>query len=161
MILGVKSAGLYTGFGNEWLRVGGVKYFADGSASERTMRMSTHYVGRHVRVCHDVCHAAVMFEDADQIRNVISSQPERSNRRSAVSGQHPLTFWIFSPSIRYAGGSRSSASPEMPGSEDGWKRTGPAANPLKRVRRFQLTFNRLAMRKGKSHYAESRSGQPE
>ena len=38
--------GVSTGFGDEWLRVGGVKYGADGSASERTMRMSTPYVGR-------------------------------------------------------------------------------------------------------------------
>jgi predicted amidohydrolase YtcJ len=43
---GLSSAGFYTGMGNEWLRVGGVKYLADGSASERTMRMSTPYVGR-------------------------------------------------------------------------------------------------------------------
>jgi len=42
---GFKAAGLYTGFGDEMLRVGGVKYGADGSASERTMRMSTPYVG--------------------------------------------------------------------------------------------------------------------
>lgn len=42
---GFKSAGLYYGFGDEWLRVGGVKFAADGSASERTMRMSTPYVG--------------------------------------------------------------------------------------------------------------------
>lgn len=41
----LRSAGVYTGFGDEWLRVGGVKYAADGSASERTMRMSTPYVG--------------------------------------------------------------------------------------------------------------------
>jgi predicted amidohydrolase YtcJ len=40
-----KAAGIYTGFGDEWVRVGGVKYVADGSASERTMRMSTPYVG--------------------------------------------------------------------------------------------------------------------
>jgi len=43
---GLRSAGFHTGVGNEWLRVGGVKYLADGSASERTMRMSTPYVGR-------------------------------------------------------------------------------------------------------------------
>jgi len=43
---GLSSAGVYTGFGNEWVRVGGVKYLADGSASERTMRMSTPYVDR-------------------------------------------------------------------------------------------------------------------
>ena len=42
---GFKAAGVYTGFGDEWIRVGGVKYAADGSASERTMRMSTPYVG--------------------------------------------------------------------------------------------------------------------
>ncbi len=42
---GFKAAGVYYGFGDEWLRVGGVKYGADGSASERTMRMSTPYVG--------------------------------------------------------------------------------------------------------------------
>jgi len=40
-----KAAGLYTGFGDEWVRVGGVKFVADGSASERTMRMSTPYIG--------------------------------------------------------------------------------------------------------------------
>jgi predicted amidohydrolase YtcJ len=40
-----KAAGLYTGFGDEWIRVGGVKFVADGSASERTMRMSTPFVG--------------------------------------------------------------------------------------------------------------------
>jgi len=42
---GFKAAGITYGFGDEWLRVGGVKYGADGSASERTMRMSTPYVG--------------------------------------------------------------------------------------------------------------------
>ena len=40
-----KAANIYTGFGDEWIRVGGVKFIADGSASERTMRMSTPYVG--------------------------------------------------------------------------------------------------------------------
>jgi predicted amidohydrolase YtcJ len=41
----LRDAGVYTGFGDEWIRVGGVKRSADGSASERTMRMSTPYVG--------------------------------------------------------------------------------------------------------------------
>ena len=41
----MRDAGLYTGFGDEWIRIGGVKFAADGSASERTMRMSTPYVG--------------------------------------------------------------------------------------------------------------------
>jgi predicted amidohydrolase YtcJ len=42
----LNEAGVRTGFGDEWIRIGGVKYSADGSASERTMRMSTPYVGR-------------------------------------------------------------------------------------------------------------------
>jgi predicted amidohydrolase YtcJ len=42
---GFKAAGIHYGFGDEWIRVVGVKYAADGSASERTMRMSTPYVG--------------------------------------------------------------------------------------------------------------------
>jgi hypothetical protein len=42
----LKETGVRTGFGDEWLRIGAVKYGADGSASERTMRMSTPYVGR-------------------------------------------------------------------------------------------------------------------
>ena len=42
---GMKAAGIYTGFGDELIRVGGIKFVADGSASERTMRMSTPYVG--------------------------------------------------------------------------------------------------------------------
>ncbi len=42
---GFKAAGIHSGFGDEWIRVVGVKFGADGSASERTMRMSTPYVG--------------------------------------------------------------------------------------------------------------------
>jgi predicted amidohydrolase YtcJ len=39
-------AGIRTGFGDAMLRVGSVKFAADGSASERTMAMSTPYAGR-------------------------------------------------------------------------------------------------------------------
>jgi predicted amidohydrolase YtcJ len=42
----LRTAGLRTGFGDERLRLGGLKLFCDGSASERTMRMSQPYVGR-------------------------------------------------------------------------------------------------------------------
>lgn len=42
----LRDAGISTGFGDEWVRIGGVKYAADGSASERTMRMSTPFAGR-------------------------------------------------------------------------------------------------------------------
>jgi predicted amidohydrolase YtcJ len=42
----LNAAGIRSGFGDDRLRVGGLKLFCDGSASERTMRMSTPYVGR-------------------------------------------------------------------------------------------------------------------
>ena len=42
---GLKTAGIRSGFGDEIIRIGAVKYGADGSASERTMYMSTPYEG--------------------------------------------------------------------------------------------------------------------
>lgn len=40
------SAGVRTGLGNEWVRVGAMKMVCDGSISERTARLSEPYVGR-------------------------------------------------------------------------------------------------------------------
>jgi hypothetical protein len=42
----MKAAGIRSGFGDDRLSVGAVKFAADGSASERTMRMSTPFKGR-------------------------------------------------------------------------------------------------------------------
>jgi predicted amidohydrolase YtcJ len=39
-------AGVHTGLGNEWVRVGAMKMVSDGSISERTARISQPYVGR-------------------------------------------------------------------------------------------------------------------
>ena len=62
-----RASGIRTGMGNEWVRVGPVKYMADGSASERTMRMSTPFEGRPndygiLTMSQEEIHAAV--EDA-------------------------------------------------------------------------------------------------
>ena len=40
------AAGIRTGFGNEWVRVGPMKMTCDGSISERTARLSQPYIGR-------------------------------------------------------------------------------------------------------------------
>lgn len=40
------AAGVRTGLGDEWVKVGAVKCIADGSISERTARLSEPYVGR-------------------------------------------------------------------------------------------------------------------
>lgn len=42
---GLKIAGVRSGFGDDMIRIGAVKFSADGSASERTMYMSTPYEG--------------------------------------------------------------------------------------------------------------------
>jgi len=39
------TAGIHTGFGDEWVRIGGVKQYADGSISERTAWLSQPYLG--------------------------------------------------------------------------------------------------------------------
>ncbi len=39
------AAGVHTGFGDEWLRIGAVKQYADGSISERTAWLSDAYIG--------------------------------------------------------------------------------------------------------------------
>jgi predicted amidohydrolase YtcJ len=39
------AAGIHTGFGDEWVRIGGVKQYADGSISERTAWLSAPYLG--------------------------------------------------------------------------------------------------------------------
>ena len=42
----LRDAGVQTGLGDAHVRIGPVKFVADGSASERTMRMSTPFIGR-------------------------------------------------------------------------------------------------------------------
>ncbi len=42
---GLKTAGVRSGFGDDMIRIGAVKFSADGSASERTMYMSTPFEG--------------------------------------------------------------------------------------------------------------------
>jgi predicted amidohydrolase YtcJ len=42
----MNAAGVRTGFGNEWVRIGPMKTFCDGSLSERTAAISQPYVGR-------------------------------------------------------------------------------------------------------------------
>ncbi|MEE2776773.1 MAG: amidohydrolase [Acidobacteriota bacterium] len=59
----LNAAGMRTGFGDEWLRIGPVKYVADGSASERTMAMSTPYAGRP----DDFGISTMTQEDVDRV----------------------------------------------------------------------------------------------
>jgi predicted amidohydrolase YtcJ len=56
------AAGVRTGLGDEWVRVGALKLVADGSISERTARLSQPYIGRP----ND--HGILVMDEAEQYR---------------------------------------------------------------------------------------------
>jgi len=80
---GFKAAGIHYGFGDEWLRVAGVKYAADGSASERTMRMSTPYVG--------TTDYGILTMDQKQIEEAVEDA-WRHNFRVAIHANGDVTI---------------------------------------------------------------------
>jgi predicted amidohydrolase YtcJ len=80
----LEAAGTRTGSGDEWLRIGAVKYSADGSASERTMRMSTPYVGRP-----DDYGILTMSEE--EIRDVVE-QAHRKGWQIAIHANGDVTI---------------------------------------------------------------------
>ena len=84
---GLKAANIHTGFGDEWIRVGGVKFVADGSASERTMRMSTPYVGTTdygiLTMTQEQIHEAVDDAHTPQLPGRHPRQRRRDDRHGA------------------------------------------------------------------------------
>jgi predicted amidohydrolase YtcJ len=80
---GFKTSGIHYGFGDEWLRVAGVKFAADGSASERTMRMSTPYVG--------TTDYGILTMDQQQIEEAVEDA-WRHNFRVAIHANGDVTI---------------------------------------------------------------------
>jgi len=58
------AAGIRTGFGDEWVRVGPMKMTCDGSISERTARLSQPYIGRPKDYGIIVTEKPVLYEKA-------------------------------------------------------------------------------------------------
>jgi predicted amidohydrolase YtcJ len=58
------AAGIRTGFGNDWVRVGAMKLTSDGSISERTARLSRPYEGRPNDFGIQVMTEAELYEQA-------------------------------------------------------------------------------------------------
>ena len=58
------AAGIRTGFGDDWVRVGPMKMTCDGSISERTARLSKPYVGRPKDYGIIVTEKPVLYEKA-------------------------------------------------------------------------------------------------
>lgn len=71
------TAGVRTGLGDEWVKVGAVKCIADGSISERTARLSEPYVGRPDDF-------GIMVNDAE----VLWGQFEKAQRAGWQIGTH-------------------------------------------------------------------------
>jgi len=70
-------AGVRHGFGDEWVRVGGMKSICDGSISERTARLSEPYIGRP----ND---RGILVQTAEQLWPVI----EKAHRANLQIGIH-------------------------------------------------------------------------
>jgi len=79
----LRDAGVYTGFGDEWIRVGGRKVTADGSASERTMRMSTPYVGTN--------DYGILTMDQQQINEAVEDA-HRNNWQMGIHANGDVTI---------------------------------------------------------------------
>jgi predicted amidohydrolase YtcJ len=63
------AAGIRTGFGNEWVRVGGMKMVADGSISERTAWLSKPYIGRPTDFGIQVMTEQELYENGRKAHN--------------------------------------------------------------------------------------------
>ena len=83
----LRNAGVYTGFGDEWVRIGGVKYAADGSASERTMRMSTPFEGKPDDY-------GILTMSQEEIHEGLADRRRREDGPSAVTGSVFVTWRV-------------------------------------------------------------------
>jgi len=77
--------GLRSGLGDRWLRIGGVKMFADGSLGSETAEMLTHYEGRRhfgtATMTDAALNAAVQRAIAGGIAVIIHAIGDAANRR--------------------------------------------------------------------------------
>ncbi len=80
----LRAAGVYTGLGDDRVKIGPAKFVADGSASERTMRMSTPYVGRP----NDF---GILTMDQQQIHDAVE-EAHRSGWQVAIHANGDVTI---------------------------------------------------------------------
>ncbi len=83
-IEGLKAAGITTGFGDDWLRVGGIKLFADGSMGSATAAFFAPYdsdpkTSGLLLQPPDALEKAVFDADADGFQPVVHAIGDRAN----------------------------------------------------------------------------------
>lgn len=95
---GLKLARMASGFGDDMLRIGAVKFAADGSASERTMSRSTPYTGRTedygiLTMTQDEIYAAVDEAVAHDFRIAIHANGDVAIDRVLNAYERALKNW--------------------------------------------------------------------
>ena len=110
----LRDAGISTGFGDEWVRIGGVKYGADGSASERTMRMSTPFEGRPddygiLTMSQEEIHDAV--EDAHRHNWQVGIHANSSSSSGTRTTRTPTTSRTSASCARWSAAARCMRRP--------------------------------------------------
>jgi len=100
------ASGVRTGFGDDWVRVGGMKQVCDGSISERTARLSQPYVGRP----NDF---GIIVADADELYGYARKAHE-ARMRTATSASAWCATCTSGSSARCRGATRATASSTAP-----------------------------------------------
>ncbi len=95
---GLKIARMASGFGDDMLRIGAVKFLGDGSASERTMSRSTPYDGRPddygiLIMTQDEMHEAVADAVAHDFRVAIHANGDVAIDRVLNAYERALENW--------------------------------------------------------------------
>jgi predicted amidohydrolase YtcJ len=102
--------GLRSGLGDRWLRIGGVKMFADGSLGSETAEMLTHYEGRRhfgtATMTDEALNGAVQRAIAGGISVIIHAIGDAANRRvlDAIELAQSQLSVVSGPSSETMGG---------------------------------------------------------
>jgi predicted amidohydrolase YtcJ len=96
--------GLRSGLGDRWLRIGGVKMFADGSLGSETAEMLAHYEGRRhfgtATMADDALNGAVQRALAGGIAVTIHAIGDAANRRVLDAIERALQLRIENAELR-------------------------------------------------------------
>lgn len=91
---GVIHMGLRSGFGDHWLRLGGLKLFADGSLGSESAEMLSHYEGRrHVGIATiepEVLDATIRRANLHGISVAVHAIGDAANRKVLNAIEHAL-----------------------------------------------------------------------
>ena len=140
--------GISTGFGDDWLRLGAVKIFADGSLVGKTAAMHDPFAGNRD-------NRGYLQADADVLRAGISPRTAPAGRSPRTRSATGPSTWCSTPTpTRWRstrGGTRGTASSTSP-----W--SSPGRSPGPRTRRDRRAAGPLRHRARRRHARRGRPG---